>query len=338
MPYSIYKSDGSLFLRLEDGQVDTSFTSLTLLGKNVINYGQYENTNNVHMLENFASSSEPANPLAGQLWFNKDSTVLRLNVYNGSLWNSIPNFTLSTSTPTLNTGDFWWDTSNEVLYIKNTSTLTVIGGPRVASLTANRLTTATTINGVLYDGSSNITISSTISNYLNVGSYLLGSNFNGSAATTISVDVGTVTEATPSKVVARDSSGHIYFNLGVGTATASRYADLAEKYLTDKEYDQGTVVVIGGEAEVTASSIGKRAIGVVSLKPGFMMNETLDKGTYIALKGRVPVKVDGSISKGQRLIAGDNGKAIGVNYPHIEVFAIALTDSLGSDTVEALIL
>lgn len=150
----------------------------------------------------------------------------------------------------------------------------------------------------------------------------------------------TATTATANTVAARDASGDLYAVLFQGTATAARYADLAEKYLADKEYEAGTVVMIGGEAEVTASTWGKRAIGVVSTNPAFMMNKDLEGGTYIALKGRVPVKVIGRIKKGEDLIAANNGCAM-MSVPHASgVFAVALesSDDEGIKTIEALIL
>lgn len=150
----------------------------------------------------------------------------------------------------------------------------------------------------------------------------------------------TATTASANTVAARDSSGDLYAVLFQGTATAARYADLAEKYLADKEYEPGTVVMIGGDAEVTASKWGKRAIGVVSTNPAFMMNKDLEGGTYIALKGRVPVKVVGRIKKGEDLIAADNGCAM-MAVPHANgVFAVALetSDDEGVKTIEALIL
>lgn len=338
MAYTIYKTDGALFVNIEDGQIDTVSSSLTLIGKNVVNYGQYQNTNMVHMLENFSNMTSPANPVTGQLWFDKTASNLRLNVYNGSSWKSVPNFNYSNTLPTLNTGDFWWDTANEVLYIRGSSSNIVIGGSNSTATSAAKLATARTINGVSFDGTANITVSSTLTNSLTFGDYLVGGTFNGSSATTVSVDVGSVVAATPSKVVARDSSGNIYFNVGFGTATASRYADLAEKYLPDQDYDVGTVMVVGGSAEVTQSSGGDRAIGVISAKPGLMMNQDLENGVYVALKGRVPVKIHGSITKGQRLIAGPSGCAVGVFGSHPDVFAIALEDSKGNNVVEAIIL
>lgn len=148
------------------------------------------------------------------------------------------------------------------------------------------------------------------------------------------------TTPTANTIAARDAAGDIYANLFQGTATAAQYADLAEKYLADKEYDVGTVVSVGGEAEVTACNYGDRALGVVSANPAFMMNKDLENGTYIALKGRVPVKVTGAVRKGQRLVAANNGSAIAA-VPHAnDVFAIALesSDDTGVKLIEAVVL
>lgn len=147
------------------------------------------------------------------------------------------------------------------------------------------------------------------------------------------------TTATASTIAARDSSGNISANLFDGTATAARYADLAEKYLPDAQYEVGTVVVIGGEKEITAGSEGDRAIGVISAYPAFMMNKDLEGGVYVALKGRVPVKTVGKVLKGQRLIAGNNGAAVAVDSS-IDCFAIALesSDDSGIKMIEAVVL
>ena len=145
---------------------------------------------------------------------------------------------------------------------------------------------------------------------------------------------------TPSTVVARDASSDIFVNVVHGTATAANYADLAEKYLADAEYDVGTVMMIGGEAEVTACKWGKRAIGAVSDKPAYLMNKDLEGGTIVALKGRIPVKVIGPVKKGDELIASDNGCAV-VSTPHANgVFAIALSsnDDTAVKLVECLVL
>jgi hypothetical protein len=116
---------------------------------------------------------------------------------------------------------------------------------------------------------------------------------------------------------------------------------LAEKYLTDNDYEVGTVVMVGGEKEVTACIFGSRAVGAVSGNPAYMMNSGLEGGTYIALKGRVPVKVTGRVKKGDRMIATDGGVAIaGALHSHADVFAVALESNDNTDIklVECLIL
>ena len=141
-------------------------------------------------------------------------------------------------------------------------------------------------------------------------------------------------------IAVRNSVGDLYATLFQGTATAARYADLAEKYLADKEYDVGTVMMVGGDAEVTAAIYGKRAIGVISANPAFMMNKDLEGGIYVALKGRVPVKIKGKVRKGEELVATDTGVAIVARDFETRIFAVALesNDSEEIKLVEAIIL
>jgi hypothetical protein len=145
---------------------------------------------------------------------------------------------------------------------------------------------------------------------------------------------------TANTIAARDNAGDLYAAHFRGIASQSFYADLAEKYLADADYEIGTVVAVGGEKEVTACTHGNRALGAVSAKPAYMMNSELEGGTYIALKGRVPVKVTGAVRKGQRLVASDNGTAsVGASNSN-DVFAIALesSDDIGVKLIEAVIL
>ena len=155
---------------------------------------------------------------------------------------------------------------------------------------------------------------------------------------------------TPNTVACRDVDGNLNAVFFQGTATSALFADLAEKYLADDEYEIGTVVAVGGTAEVTACQIGERAFGAVSGSPAYMMNAGLEGGTYIALKGRVPVKVLGPVRKGDKLIAAGNGCAGSAHvilknmairagsFP--DTFAISLenSDDEGVKLVEAIIL
>jgi hypothetical protein len=125
-----------------------------------------------------------------------------------------------------------------------------------------------------------------------------------------------------------------------GTSTSARYADLAERYTTDQEYETGTVITVSldSSAEGTASfKYAQRVLGVVSAKPAFIMNDEAE-GQALALRGRVPVKVAGPINKGQPLVANQDGRAIAGDHPNS--FAIALETNLDPNVklVECVIL
>ena len=98
-----------------------------------------------------------------------------------------------------------------------------------------------------------------------------------------------------------------YFNTVFAKATSAQYADLAEMYCADAEYTPGTVLEFGGKEEVTATtqSHSTRVAGIVSTTPSYLMNSTLTctNAVEVALVGRVPCQVVGTIAKGDRLVA-----------------------------------
>jgi len=341
MSYNILKSDGTPLLSygLADGIIDNS-TSLNLIGRNATNFGIAQNDNFLWLLENFANYAPPNNPIQGQVWFDKTVNKLKLNVYDGTIWKTAPTIQYSNTATNQTSGDFWYDNIHNQLSILTDNGYQVIG-PANNAASASKLHQSVNINGVSFDGSQNITITASTTEALARGPYLTGDNFDGSNNTTWSVDVGSVSNADAGKIVARDSVGDIWYSVGHGQSTTAQYADLAEKYLADQEYDPGTVMMIGGSAEVTQSGFAARAIGVVSTNPAYMMNSELQGGTYIALKGRVPVKVYGPISKGDDLVAHNFGHAISINVDGdpTKVFAVALEDFNDTEgVIEALIL
>ena len=101
----------------------------------------------------------------------------------------------------------------------------------------------------------------------------------------------------------------VYATVFDGTATQARYADLAENYLADTEYEAGTVICLGGAKEITASAVkgDTRVFGVVSENPAYLMNSHLegDYVTPVALTGRVPCKVIGKAKPGDMLVASN---------------------------------
>jgi hypothetical protein len=129
-------------------------------------------------------------------------------------------------------------------------------------------------------------------------------------------------------IVARDYNGNFAANIIDATATRARYADLAEKYEADSNYEPGTVVVFGGEKEITVTTeLGDyRVAGVVSTNPAYIMNVSSETEEFlpIALRGKVPVKVVGRVKKGDVLVtSGVPGHAVSVDDAH-QVSAAAI--------------
>ena len=114
MAYVLNKSDGSILLSIQDGELDTS-TSLGLLGRNYTGYGEVQNENFIFLLENFANTNPPARPIKGQTWF--DSTNNVLNAYTGTVWTPVGSATPSETPPPEVLGAFWLKTTTNQLYV-----------------------------------------------------------------------------------------------------------------------------------------------------------------------------------------------------------------------------
>jgi hypothetical protein len=87
-------------------------------------------------------------------------------------------------------------------------------------------------------------------------------------------------------------------SLALPAGTRSYYADIAERYTSDQQYESGTVVMFGGEQEVTVANIPSttKVAGIITTEPAQVLNSELENSVAIALVGRVPCKVTGVIS------------------------------------------
>jgi hypothetical protein len=133
------------------------------------------------------------------------------------------------------------------------------------------------------------------------------------------------------------SSGTLTTGIFSGTATSAQYADLAEIYVADQELAPGTVVVVGGEAEITAAGPDDEYIaGVISTAPAYLMNSAVD-GEAVALVGRVPVRVVGGVNKGEAVFATHNGKASTNGQGKIVGIALETNSDLGEKNVECML-
>jgi hypothetical protein len=229
MAYTINLTNGTEIVAggLSDGSVDTSATSLTLIGKNYAGYGEILNENLVHLLENFASpnsgaTSGPPNPLAGQLWWDTTNNILR--VYSGTSWKIS---TGATSAPfsappgdlSALGGDLWFDSTNQQLKIYSGSSWVTVGPaatpvtgdtgafPSVMTdtLGGSHIVTQVRIAGVPYVIISKDTFPSALAGFSTVKA---GINFSTIASPTMQISTQDI-NATASTLVQRDSSAGI---------------------------------------------------------------------------------------------------------------------------------
>ncbi len=396
MAYTIVKSDGTVLTTIPDGTINTTSTSLGLPGRNYAGYGQYLDTNFVHMVENFADGTVPQNPIRGQLWFDTNTNTLKVcpadGTTNAAAWLSL------TSTASGGTTSFGAVTVTGNIAAGNISTTGAVSGNAASfnflTITSNatianaNITTGNigTLNTTLITTGANTTAGQIIGTWTanggSSGNTLIVTNGNLVAVTGIKTDNYYYANGTPFNPSGTYNNGNVFdyltgsntitqfsgniaptkittatiagggnvsgiWTLDAGARWQATYADLAERFEADQEYDAGTVVELGGEKEITASQyeLSEDVFGVVSTTAGYLMNAMAgDDKTHpaIAMGGRVPVKVLGKVKKGQRLVSAGNGIARAAQKGEATAFNVigrALShktdDSLG--TVEAVV-
>jgi hypothetical protein len=140
---------------------------------------------------------------------------------------------------------------------------------------------------------------------------------SGAATITGALTVGSILSVATSGITNTGANGvgNIgnatgYFDTIFAKATSAQYADLAETYAADAEYPSGTVVIFGGQQEITVSNVSHdtRIAGVISKDPAYLMNSGA-QGLPVALTGRVPCQVRGPVQKGDILVNVESGTA-----------------------------
>jgi hypothetical protein len=364
MAYTIVKSDGVPLTTIADGTINTTSTSLGLPGRNYAGYGQTLDTNQVHILENFADGTPPANPLRGQLWYNTSANTLYVcptdGESNAANWLSLTstasggtttfgaitvsgniaanNFTVTNNANANAFNSSYLTTSVQANIASANITSAVIGTLTTTAITTGAQANAGTLTGVwtangagtangvagtsLYVTGGNLVISNTSSRglvadffYYGNGSPIsfAGTYGNSNVAAYLPTYNGNIlTVQTQASVVttgANTTPGSIEGNwtLTAGSRLNATYADLAERYTSDQNYPPGTVVMIGGDREVTLATVeGRhRLAGVISTDPAYVLNSVLQDSVIVALTGRVPCLVAGTITKGDMLTVSD---------------------------------
>lgn len=136
MPYEINYSDSinKVAIVVEDNTINTD-TSLNFPGTYTTGYGQYVAENFLHLLENFANSSEPAKPVEGQLWYDNSDESSQLKLYDGTQWVSASGLKKSLVQPGISSsssGDLWVNLDSQQLYLY-TGASWVLVGPEYSS-------------------------------------------------------------------------------------------------------------------------------------------------------------------------------------------------------------
>lgn len=137
MPYSINRYNGTLFTTVEDGTINT-VTELKFVGKNYAGYGEAQNENMLHLLENFASETPPLKPLSGMLWF--DVLTNKIKYYDGASWRIPGGAQVSSSEPPQGfEGDIWWNSTTNQMYGRSAAGDWILVGPQATEFGTTQL-------------------------------------------------------------------------------------------------------------------------------------------------------------------------------------------------------
>jgi hypothetical protein len=140
MAYQVDKFNGQFFVSVEDGTIDTS-SDLRFVGKNYAGYGEVQNENFLHLMENFSNTTAPPKQVTGQIWF--DSANKKLKFYDGVKWKLAGGAEVSPTAPSgLTTGDFWWDNTAKQLYAYTGTEFTLVGPESSPELGASTIVAA----------------------------------------------------------------------------------------------------------------------------------------------------------------------------------------------------
>jgi len=218
------------------------------------------------------------------------------------------------------------------------------------SITADAgLTVGASNNGRFLGSGSDIVVRNLTSN----GDLNLSVNISGSQTTAVNVDGATGSTGVlgiinlNANAVGNIGSASTYFNTVFATATTALYADVAERFHADETYQPGTVVELGGPCEITISrsELSENVFGVISTRAAYLMNAGAGTDAThppVAMTGRVPVRVTGTVRKGDRLVSAGSGLARAAAREEITAYNVigrSLQDKLTGEegTIEAIV-
>jgi len=196
-------------------------------------------------------------------------------------------------------------TASNTLTFTGTDTSSVaFGTGGTVAYTANKLS--------VFAATSSAELAGVISDETGSGALVFGTSPTFTTQITTPVIVKSGTTGVGDIGQSANTYATVYATTFSGVSTTAKYADLAEKYSADADYEPGTVLHFGGDAEVTLcdADMSSRVAGVVTTAPAHLMNSALEGVTAsIALQGRVPCRVVGPVSKGDMMVSAGNGAA-----------------------------
>ena len=126
MAYQIDRYNGTFLLSVDDQTLNSTATDLRFVGRNYSGYGEIQNENFLHLLENFANTSAPTRAIQGQIWY--DVSTKKIKVYDGVKFKPVGGAESSANAPSgFTVGDFWWDNQNEQINVWNGTEFIVVG-------------------------------------------------------------------------------------------------------------------------------------------------------------------------------------------------------------------
>ena len=218
-----------------------------------------------------------------------------------------------------------------------TSTANVAGGNVLGTLvSATTVSASGNITGGNILGGANVNATTHTGTTVSVTGNVTGGNLvtAGQLFVNSGSNVTAIVNSAANGVGNIGSSG-TYFDTIFAKATTAQYADLAELYVADADYEPGTVVSFGGEHEISITTVSSdvRIAGVISTKPSYLMNSG-QQGVFVlplALTGKVPTRVVGNIAKGDMIVSAGNGMGMSCATPTIgTVIGKSLEDFSGS--------
>ena len=229
-------------------------------------------------------------------------------------------------------------------YATTSGTANTVAGANVTGTVANAAYATTSGTADIANAVAGVNVTGTVAN----AAYAVSAGSAGYSSTAITVtansqpNINILTSLTTISTGANTTPGTITgtWSLSTGSRLIATYADLAEYYEADEEYEPGTVVEFGGEKEVTlAEDSTNRVAGVISTDPAYIMNGTCSGiAVAIALQGRVPCKVIGNIKKGDMLVSAGGGYAKASTDPKMgTVIGKALQSHSGQGMIEVAI-